>query len=378
MILEKINSMNELKNNKMPYSLWLNSIVGVTVKEKKALMEYFDSAVKIYKANTTELERSLILSNDKIEIINKSRNEIPLVKPYNDMTKRGISYYDYKDSNYPIALKEIPDYPLGIFHYGKPIPNENICVAIVGSRRCTTYGSKAAEELAYILGKSGFTIVSGMARGIDSHAHCGALKAGAFNVAVLGCGVDVCYPPESKKLYMDISKNGCIISEYPLGQSPLPKLFPQRNRIISGMSRHIIVTEARAKSGSLITADLALQYNRNVYAVPGRMYDTLSEGTNLLIENGANLITSPENMLKLISQNSFRNFEIMDELSHESIDELNDNESIVLKEIDYYSIHRDDIEKNSGFTGDNLTDILDSLTEKNRINEIYSGYYVRK
>ena len=378
MILEKINSMNELKNNKMPYSLWLNSIVGVTVKEKKALMEYFDSAVKIYKANTTELERSLILSNDKIEIINKSRNEIPLVKPYNDMTKRGISYYDYKDSNYPIALKEIPDYPLGIFHYGKPIPNENICVAIVGSRRCTTYGSKAAEELAYILGKSGFTIVSGMARGIDSHAHCGALKAGAFNVAVLGCGVDVCYPPESKKLYMDISKNGCIISEYPLGQSPLPKLFPQRNRIISGMSRHIIVTEARAKSGSLITADLALQYNRNVYAVPGRMYDTLSEGTKLLIENGANLITSPENMLKLISQNSFRNFEIMDELSHESIDELNDNESIVLKEIDYYSIHRDDIEKNSGFTGDNLTDILDSLTEKNRINEIYSGYYVRK
>ncbi|MBP7059739.1 MAG: DNA-processing protein DprA [Lachnospiraceae bacterium] len=370
--------MNKLKNDKMPYSLWLNSIVGITVKEKKALMEYFDSAVKIYKANTTELERSLILSNDKIEIINKSRREIQLVKPYKDMTERGISYYDYKDNHYPTALKEIPDYPLGIFHFGKPIPNENICVAIVGSRRCTTYGSKAAEELAYVLGKSGFTIVSGMARGIDSHAHCGAVKAGAFTVAVLGCGVDVCYPPESQKLYMDISKNGCIISEYPLGQSPLPKLFPQRNRIISGMSRHIIVTEARAKSGSLITADLALQYNRNVYAVPGRMYDPLSEGTNLLIENGANLITSPENMLKLISQNSFRNFEIMDELSHESIDELTDNESIVLKEIDYYSIHRDDIEKNSGFTGDDLTDILDSLTEKTKINEIYSGYYVRK
>lgn len=370
--------MEQLKHNKCPYSLWLNSITGITVKEKKALMEYFDDSQEIYESTTDELERSLILSNEKIEIFNRAKKALGVMEPYNDMIQKGISYYDYKDEHYPTALKEIPDYPLGIFHFGKPIPNENVCVAIVGSRRCTPYGAKSAEELAYILGKSGFTIVSGMARGIDSHAHFGALKAGAFTVAVLGCGVDICYPPESKKLYMDISKNGCIISEYPLGQPPLPKLFPQRNRIISGMSRHIIVTEARAKSGSLITADLALQYNRNVYAVPGRMYDSLSEGTNLLISNGANLVSSPENMLKLISQNNFLNFENIDELFRESSAALTNNESSVLKVIDYYAIHRDEIEKNSGLAGDALTDILDSLTEKNKIHEVYSSYYVRK
>jgi DNA processing protein len=372
------NKVNINNNELMPYSLWLRNIKGITVAEKKKLLSLFGNSKAIYDVNPAKLPGNNILSEEKVDILLKSRKKELLIDPFNEMISKKISYFEYTDSRYPSALREINDCPLGLFHYGKPIPNDNICAAIVGSRRCTAYGAKAAEEISYVLGKAGFTIVSGMARGIDSHAHIGALRSGAFTVSVLGCGVDVCYPPENQKLYHDISENGCIISEYPIGQTPLPKLFPPRNRIISGMSRHVIVAEARVKSGSLITADLALQYNRNVYAVPGRMYDSLSEGTNLLISNGASMITAPEDILKLISQNNYQNFEIINNINKDNSCTLSDDELLAIKSIDYYAMHRDDIEKALGISGDRLTDVLDSLSAKGKIDEIYSGYYVRK
>ncbi len=204
---------------------------------------------------------------------------------------------------YPEKLKNIIDQPKELYVKGKLPEEHKKCVAIVGARNCSMYGIKAAETFACELAKEGVVIISGMARGIDAAAHNGALKAKGETVAVLGCGADICYPKSNRHLYEQIAESGCIISEHPKGTEPKPYFFPLRNRIISGLADVVLIVEARKKSGSLITADTALEQGKDVFAVPGGVFDELSKGCNNLIRQGAGIATSAADILHALGMN---------------------------------------------------------------------------
>ncbi|MBI3324067.1 MAG: DNA-protecting protein DprA [Candidatus Omnitrophica bacterium] len=202
------------------------------------------------------------------------------------------------DEEFPASLRTIHDPPLVLYRRGPWPADAQPAVAIVGSRRASFYGQQMAERLAYELALRGVTVVSGLARGIDGAAHRGALKAGGLTVAVLGCGLGTIYPPEHRALADQIAERGALFSEYPVGMEPLPQHFPQRNRLISGLSLGVIVVEATRRSGALITADCALEQGREVFAVPGKADSLTSEGTHQLLKQGARLVTSVEDVLE--------------------------------------------------------------------------------
>lgn len=201
------------------------------------------------------------------------------------------------DPEYPALLREMHDAPVILFLRGNPIPADQVLVSVVGSRNATHYGLRSAERIAGELSERGVGIVSGMARGIDSASHWGCLRAGGFTVAVLGTGVDVVYPPENGRLFAQIVERGTVMSEFPTRTPPEPRNFPIRNRIISGLSRGVVVVEATRRSGSLITASMALEQGRDVFAVPGSIDSYKSAGTHYLIKQGAKLVENAEDIL---------------------------------------------------------------------------------
>jgi len=203
----------------------------------------------------------------------------------------------YTDSEYPYNLSQIYNPPPFLYRRGDNTPDDINAVAIVGSRIVDSYGINATEKIAEGLANMGVTVVSGMARGVDSIAHRAALNAGGRTIAVLGSGIDVIYPPENMRLYEEITRNGAVLSEFPLGVHPDPANFPRRNRIISGLSLGVVVVRASGKSGALITASFALEQNRELFAVPGNVYDKLSKGTNYLIKAGAKLVENVDDIL---------------------------------------------------------------------------------
>lgn len=201
------------------------------------------------------------------------------------------------DEEYPKVLMEIPDPPPFLYVVGS-LKSSETAIGVVGSRRASSYGLMTTEKLARELAAAGVTVISGMARGVDSAAHRGALKAGGRSVGILGCGIDVRYPPENGKLFDEMAEQGALVSELPLGTQPLAENFPRRNRIIAGLSCGILVVEAAEKSGSLITADCALEYGREVFAIPGNINSYGSRGTNRLIKQGAKLVEQVEDILE--------------------------------------------------------------------------------
>lgn len=213
------------------------------------------------------------------------------------MDKSGIKIITFQDELYPANLLNIFDRPVFLYVKGT-LSREDIPLAVVGSRRASTYGKYTTERMSRELALQGVTIVSGMARGIDTCAHRGALSVSGRTIAVLGCGLDVIYPPENKILYSAIPQNGAVISEFPPGTEPLPFNFPARNRIISGMSYGVLVVEAGEKSGSLITARLAMEQGRDVFAIPGAIDSASSRGANSLIKQGAKLVETIDDILE--------------------------------------------------------------------------------
>jgi len=203
-----------------------------------------------------------------------------------------------EDDRYPERLRAIPDPPPVLYCDGLPEPEDRVAIAIVGARQATSYGVRVTEALARDLSRLGFTIVSGMARGIDAAAHKGALAAGGRTIAVLGCGLDVVYPPEHGRLRAEIARSGSVMTEFPPGTRPLASHFPRRNRILSGLALGVVVVEAAEGSGSLITARLALDQGREVFAVPGPLDAPLSRGPHGLIKQGAKLVETVEDIVE--------------------------------------------------------------------------------
>lgn len=278
--------------------LRLAMVAGIGPRLRKALLDRFGSAANIFRAAPSdlrdvpgigpELTRRLVGALDQTDVL----AQIALCREH------GIQIVGDRSSNYPHMLREICDPPGILFVRGELRPQDNLGIAIVGSRHGTQYGLAQAERLAASLARAGLTIVSGLARGVDAAAHRGALAAGGRTLAVLGSGILNLYPPEHAELAVQVAAQGAILSESPPHSPPLSGAFPQRNRIISGLSLGVIIVEAALQSGALITARLALEQGREVFAVPGRVDNRMSRGCHRLIRDGAKLVESADDVLE--------------------------------------------------------------------------------
>jgi DNA processing protein len=268
----------------------LNMIRGVGPRTANQLIDRFGSPAQVFAASRLELEKAglkpeTIQELHDSEILDKANAEIERLERLN------ASVITLEDEDYPPLLREIHDPPIALYVRGDlKRACARPCIAVVGSRRCSTYGVNSAHSLSRDLAANGMTIVSGMARGIDAAAHRGALEAGGLTIAVVGTGLEKTYPKEHKKLEEEIMASGAVISEFPLGTPPLPRNFPYRNRVLSGLCVGVMVVEAAEHSGSLITARLAYEQGREVSAVPGNITSQTSFGPNFLIKDGAKLV----------------------------------------------------------------------------------------
>lgn len=283
----------------MKYWIWLSRIEGLGPIKIKQLLELYKTPEKIWELNKDELMKVKGIGEKIADEILKIEYRENLEQYVEYMKKYNIGIVTILDSDYPKMLKHIYDAPVVLYYKGNRelLNNENI-IAMIGSRQCTDYGKEVSVKLAYELAKKGICIVSGMAKGIDSYSHIGCIKAGGKTIAVLGSGVDYIYPKENVRLYNAILQTGgLIVSEYIIGTKPNKLNFPARNRIISGLSKGVVVVEAKEKSGTLNTVDFALEQGKDVFVVPGNITSLNSEGTNELIKQGARCITSIEDIL---------------------------------------------------------------------------------
>lgn len=279
---------------------WLRLVLvsGVGPRIRRALLDHFGSAEAVLSAAPSELREVPGVGPKISESIRKAGRQIDVEAELALCRQEQIGILAEWDEAYPRALREIPDPPGVLFVRGEIRPQDALAVGIVGTRHATPYGLRTAERLGGSLARAGFTVISGLARGIDAAAHRGALAAGGRTLAILGSGVLNIYPPEHAILATEVAARGAVISESPPRAEPLAGSFPQRNRIISGMSLGVIVVEAGDHSGALITARLAMEQGRQVFAVPGRIEDRTSRGCHHLIRDGARLLESVDDVLE--------------------------------------------------------------------------------
>ena len=268
----------------------LKSVPGVGSVILWRLLRRFGNSDGVLGATAAELTTVKGVSPEKAELVLMAGRFDP--RPEMEKAARaGVDIIPYDDPEYPKPLLHSFDPPVTLYVRGRLIPDDQVAIGIVGTRRATPYGRDSALNLSSALARGGYTIVSGLARGIDTFAHIGAMNAGGRTVGVLGCGFDHMYPEENRDLALEMTRNGAVITEFPMATSPSRETFPTRNRIIAGMSLGLLVIEAPLRSGSLITARLANEIGRTVFAIPGRVGDAGSEGCNKLIRDGATMVT---------------------------------------------------------------------------------------
>ncbi len=356
--------------------LWLNNIEGVEPTHIVCLKRVLGNVWNIYDAS----ERVLgdIVSEQIARRIAKSRSGSKIIELYERIEEKGITLLYPEKSSYPHKLRYIYTPPQLLYVKGriKNCLNEyNKTIGMVGSRNPSVYGREICRCFGERLARAGYSIVSGLARGIDGIAHKAALDNGGYTVAVLGSGINVAYPRSNIDLYARIEENGAIISEYGLDAKPNPWQFPIRNRIISGLSDGILVVEARAESGSLITADHALEQGRTVYSIPGRIMDKSSEGNNSILREGAICVTKPEDIIEdlrgVLCEATKR--EEKKEYSH--ID-LSDEEQRILSVLSLDPVYIDDIIQQTHLGVTKTISLLYVLEEKRMIKQQSKGYYI--
>ena len=274
----------------------LNSIEHLQPVTLMQLLHRFGCATELFSQDRSLL--ATLVGPVLAEKITSAEKHFDLSQELRECTRRGIEWMDWEDTRYPYMLRQIAQPPPILYFRGRFDKKDQHALALVGSRQASRYGVGVARGLSTDLARTGFTIVSGLARGIDTAAHEGALEAGGRTLAVMGSGFAHPYPMENLPLMNRIAENGLVLSEFPLGRPPLPRNFPRRNRIISGLSLGIVVVEAARRSGSLITASHALEQGRSVFAVPGRLDSESSEGANALIQQGAKLVGSAKDIVE--------------------------------------------------------------------------------
>lgn len=359
------------------YEWWFAGVRPLSQKKKCTLLERFKTAKNIYNIEETELQHLDFLTEKDRAILRQAIKSSDAEQEYVRLKKKKIEVVVYGSPNYPKRLQQIPSPPYALYIKGKLPEDARPSAAIVGARQCTPYGEKMAWEFGEQLASAGVQIISGMARGIDGVAQRAALNAGEASYSVLANGVDICYPKEHLGLYMDLQKNGGVLSEQPIGTAPLREYFPARNRIISGLSDVVLVIEAKERSGSLITADMALEQGKDVYALPGPVNSALSRGCHELLRQGAQVLISPEELLKELELSPNWSSRVAGAKMCKNEKVLETAELLVYSKLDLYpkSIHS--LQEETKLTPDKLMQQIISLIMKGYVEEVSRNYYIR-
>ncbi|MDP2921734.1 MAG: DNA-processing protein DprA [Candidatus Omnitrophota bacterium] len=355
----------------------LNMVEDIGSVRTRALLRDFGSFEKVFKADAGEISGVKEIGPIIGARVPQAIKDIDLKKEMSLIKKYGVKVITFLDEDYPENLKNIYDPPVVLYVKGEILPEDNTAIAIVGSRLASFYGLQTAERLGFELASHGVTVVSGLARGIDSASHKGALKAKARTIAILGSGLANIYPEENRALAGKISASGAVISEFPMETIPDRGNFPKRNRIISGLSLGVVCVEAAERSGALITCDCALEQGRDVFAVPGKVDSNTSKGTNKLIKQGAKLAQGVEDILEELNLSNFASCHLGNLRSWTEDTKLDKNESLVYTLLSSDPIHIDDICRESGMELGRISGMLLSLEIKKFAKQLPGKNFVK-
>ena len=352
------------------YRVGFSLIPGIGRVRLTQLENYFENLENAWEASSADLKHAG-LDSSTIHAITSWRPKISLEAEMEKIDRCGVKVLTCHDPDYPARLKEIHDYPPILYVRGSLLPEDEWCLAVVGTRRATVYGRQVTEEVVADLAQSKITVVSGLAKGIDSVAHHSALEAGGRSIAVFASGLDIVYPSENVNLARRIMQQGALISEYPLGTKPRADNFPRRNRIMSGLSLGILVVEAGKTSGALITAHLALEQNREVFAIPGSILSPASSGTNHLIQEGARPVCDYTDILEELNLTA-----VARQIEMKEVIPSSDTESTLLKHLSAEPAHIDDVCRSSGLSAASASSTLAMMELKGMVKQVGSMNYI--
>jgi DNA processing protein len=357
-------------NKELRYWIGWNLVPGIGRVKFSQLETYFGKLENAWKASPADLKQAG-MDRNTLKSIDSVRPLVDLDDEMEKLVQQGIKAYTYHDNEYPSRLKEIYDYPPLIYVKGSLTTQDEWSIAVVGTRRATVYGRQVTAEIVADLARSKITVVSGLARGIDTVAHRETLKAGGRTIGIFACGLDTIYPPENATLAANMVEQGAIISEYPLGAKPRPDNFPRRNRIMSGMSLGVLVIEADASSGAIITAHMALEQNREVFAVPGSILSPLSRGTNTLIKEGAKLVQNCNDVLEELNLTAS-----VHQMEMKEIIPTSETEALLLKQLTAEPAHIDRICRDSGLPISTVSSNLAIMELKGLVRQVSTMNFV--
>ncbi len=356
--------------DELKYWVGFSRMPGIGRVKISQLLEHFSTLEQAWKASTGELRKAGLDSKSADTIVNM-RPRISLDAEMESLKRYKVKVLTCGSATYPQRLREIYDYPPVLYVRGNPLPEDETCLAVVGTRRATVYGRQVTDEIVSDLARNKVTIVSGLAKGIDSIAHRAALEAGGRTIAVFACGLDIVYPAENANLAREIMERGALISEYPLGIRPKADNFPRRNRIMSGLSLGVLVIEAGESSGALITANQALEQNRDVFAVPGSILSPASRGTNHLIQEGAKLVRNHVDILEELNLAM-----VAQQLEMKEILPADETESLLLKQLSAEPTHIDEVCRHSRLTPALVSSTLTMMELKGIVKQVGGMNYV--
>ncbi len=352
------------------YWIGLNMVRGIGAVRMRALLKHFGQARLAWEASPAAL-REAGLGPTLLERLLEVRQRVDLDRVWERIRALGIEVLTWEDEGYPSRLREIEQPPPVLYVRGTLSEEDRWAVAVVGTRRVTSYGRQVAEEIASFLAQNGVTVISGLARGVDAVAHRAALKAGGRTLAVLGSGVDRIYPPEHRALAEEIISRGALLSDYAPGTPPEGSNFPPRNRIISGLSMGVVVVEAGESSGALITAEFAADQGREVFAVPGTIFAPQSKGTNRLIQQGAHPVLHPRDILDVLN---------LDRVQHQRVARrvlpADAVETQLLDALRQEPLHVDEIRRQTGLPIEKVTATLIMMELKGLVRQVGGMHYV--
>lgn len=361
------------------YDYWLHNVTGIGNKTMEKIFSKM-TARELYECKDLQkISVESMFTKIQRRNLEESRKRWDVEKEWHRLEKREIRLLHKGTGDYPKRLEKISDAPNLLYQKGRIDILSNPSVAVIGARACSAYGKQMARKLGQKLAEMGIVVVSGMARGIDGISQWSALEAGGESIAVLGSGVEICYPPENQPLYERLETRGCLVSENLPFTPPSAGLFPLRNRIISGLADIVVVVESGEKSGTLITVDMALEQGKDVYAVPGRITDTVSKGCNKLIRQGAGMIVSVEEFMEEVCPILKLKYKKQEEWK---LPELSKQEQKILQVVDGQQKNMEDIyqelkSKDSSYTLEKVMELVLKLQMKQVIEE-ENGYYICK
>ncbi len=358
-------AMSHNQDPDLKYWLGFNHAKGIGPAKQRALLDYFGNIRDAWFASERQLQE-IGIDSRAIEQLLTTRASLDLAQALDEVFSAGLHLIIWSSADYPAYLKELPNAPPLLYVRGDLHKDDEWAIAVVGTRRVTAYGRQVTRELVQGLVRSKITVVSGLARGIDSIAHETALKSGGRTLAVLGCGPDIIYPAENRKLAQRIAAGrGALISDYPLGTQPDGKNFPPRNRIISGLSLGVIVVEAGERSGALITAKFALEQDREVFAVPGNITSPASRGPNKLIQQGAKLVRRADDVLEELNLTMVPEHSALQMIMPETAEE-----AAILAHLTHQPLHIDELTRLAEMPSGLVSSTLSMMELKGMVQQV--------